>query len=163
MIEQVNKLHNFLLQLSEALSTTKVTKTTNITVEQVMFGTLEKIEVGDNSTVVINQNVILSVDSREIIDKSLILLEDIKAILPSPELPLSKAVAEYRRRIVCDSMRRHDRNKKIVAKQLGTSERSVRYYSGKEYRDGGGNDNNYADKDQRREDGECCDSLERVN
>jgi len=127
MREEVDQLYDYLVQLTEALSNVKTTEVNNITVKQKMFGNLEKIVVGDGSTVVINQNIVLAADAHDILKKSLLLLERLKEIIPSRDLTLTESVDRYRKNIIVDTLEKVNGDQLKAAELLGVTRRQIIY------------------------------------
>jgi len=127
MREEVDQLYDYLVQLSTALSNVRTTEVNSITVKQKMLGSLEKIVVGDGSTVVINQNLILAADAHEMLQKSLLLLERLKEVIPSRDLTLTESVDRYRNNIIIDTLEKVNGDQIKAAELLGVTRRQIRY------------------------------------
>jgi len=127
MREEVDQLYDYLVQLSTALSNVRTTEVNSITVKQKMLGSLEKIVVGDGSTVVINQNLILAADAHEMLQKSLLLLDRLKEVIPSRDLTLTESVDRYRNNIIIDTLEKVNGDQIKAAELLGVTRRQIRY------------------------------------
>lgn len=127
MRETIDQLRDFLVYLSKSLEGAKITEVNGIKVDQRMLGSLENISVGDNSSVVINQNLILSVDDKKILDKSITLLDKLNEFVPSKELPLTKSIQRYKNSMIIMALEETDGNFKKAAALIGLTDRQFRY------------------------------------
>lgn len=126
--DRVKKLEDTLTLLAKALSEGITMEADGVKIDQRMFGQLENLNIGDNSSVVINQSIVLTTEAKEKIIESIETLREFRALLPSPDLPLGQALDAYKQMLILDSLEKAEGNQTRAAKLLGANHRTVSYF-----------------------------------
>lgn len=131
MYTKVARLNELINRLSDSLT---IVKTIRVDADQRMMGSLEVINVGDNSSVTIEQNqTVIMTDSERIIKEMKNIVKELETIIPNHnKMPLSIAVKNYKKAIVIKALEEEGGHQTNTAKRLGTNRTSIRYYLPKE-------------------------------
>lgn len=130
----MEKVHELLEDLSDAIRETKYEQT-GVRAEQKMFGQLENITLGENASVVINQNMVLTVNVEKRVQAALIATKELMQIFPSNDRSLDEIVLEYKKVVVWDALKNAEWHIDKAAKALGLTHRTVRYFISKNCRE----------------------------
>lgn len=126
--DKVKQLEDTLTLLVRALSEAITMEANGVKVDQRMFGQLECLNIGDNSSVVINQSIVLTTEAKEIIQESLVMLKEFRSLLPGPDVPFKQAIDEYKLMIIINTLDQVDWNQSKAAKSLGTTQKAINYF-----------------------------------
>ena len=106
----------------------KQTKKLKVEAKQQIFGSVENITIGDNSSFTINQNQTLMILQVErLAEEILQTVRQLKGVFPNKNIPLPLAMKNYRTLIVADALNQFNGVHAHAAKALGMKNTTLNY------------------------------------
>lgn len=110
----------------------KQTKKLKVEAKQQIFGSVENITIGDNSSFTINQNQTLMILQVEALAEEILqTVSQLKGLFPNSNQSLPDAWIKYRTAIVDDALSQHNGVRAHAARALGMKKTTLTYSRGK--------------------------------
>ena len=121
----IAKLEESAVELSGLLKQTKKLK---VEAKQKIFGSVENITIGDNSSFTINQNqTLLILQVEQLAEEILQTVKQLKKVFPSNIMSLPDAMKSYRTMVITDALATYNDNHAAAARALGMKKTTLDY------------------------------------